>query len=130
MRQGKAAVAAAALAFALSLPPASHAMTSPALLEPQALAGTWTLTGPGSRTCRLVLKAQPAAPGQGLAVELGECAGWAGPIGHLASWSTSNDGFGLVTVDGSTRLFFSNEGGGLFAARARDGARYELRRAG
>ena len=128
MRQGKS-TAAAALALVLSSPLASHAMTSPALLEPQALAGRWVLSGPDSKTCHLVLKAAAARGGQGLAVELGDCARWAAPISRLATWQTSNDGFGLATADRSTTLFFSNEGGGLFAARTRDGTRYELRRA-
>jgi hypothetical protein len=105
-------------------------MTSPALLEPEALAGAWTLTGPGSKTCHLTLKATAARSGQGFALELGDCAKWSGPVGRAAAWTASNDGFGLVTADRSTVLFFSNEGGGLFAARARDGTRYELRRAG
>jgi hypothetical protein len=127
MRQGKA-IAAAVLALVLSAPLASRAMTSPALLEPAALAGTWTLTGPDARRCHLVLKAVAAADGQGLALELGDCARWDGPIGKASNWRTSNDGFGLATADRSTVLFFSNEGDGLFAARARDGNRYELRR--
>jgi hypothetical protein len=129
MRQGQA-IAAAVLALAVSSPLQSQAMTSPALLDPKALAGTWTLTGPGSRICHLVLKAEAALGGPGLALELGDCAGWAGPIGQAASWQASNDGFGLATADRSTVLFFGNEGGGLFAARARDGTRYELRRKG
>lgn len=124
------AIAAAVLALILSIPIASRAMTSPALLDPSALAGAWTLSGPGAKTCRLVLKATAAAGGQGLALELGDCAAWPGPIGQAAGWTASNDGFGLVTADRSTVLFFSNEGDGLFAARARDGTRYELRRAG
>jgi hypothetical protein len=126
MRQGKAIVATA-LAFALLSSLASHAMT-PALLDPKALAGTWTLTGPDAKSCQLVLKAAPAAGGQGLALELGDCAGLGPPLDQAASWRTSNDGFGLATADRSTALFFSNEGGGLFAARTRDGRRYELRR--
>lgn len=127
MRQGEAIVASA-LALFLSSAGASHAMTSPALLEPEALAGSWTLTGPGAKTCRLVLKATAAADGQGLALELGDCAKLEAPIAQASNWRTSNDGFGLATADRSTVLFFSNEGGGLFAARTRDGRRYELRR--
>ena len=127
MRQGRAI--AMTLALALAAPLGSFAMTTPALIEPAALAGAWTLTGPGGKTCRLVLKAAPAADGQGLAVEIGDCAKWDGPIGQVSNWRTSNDGFGLATADRSTVLFFSNEGDGLFAARTRDGTRYELRRA-
>jgi hypothetical protein len=128
MRQDQAfAAAGAVLALVLSAPLQSRAMM-PALIDPKALAGEWTLTGPGQRACRLVLKAEPAPGGQGLALELGDCAGWEGPIAQAASWRTSNDGFGLATADRSTVLFFSNQGGGRFRAKARDGREYVLTR--
>jgi hypothetical protein len=127
MRQDRA-TAAIVLALALLAPIESRAMT-PALLDPATLAGTWILTGAGSGPCRLVLKAVAAADGQGLALELGDCARRGPPISQAANWRVSNDGFGLAAADRSTVLFFSNEGEGLFAARTRDGRRYELRRA-
>lgn len=110
-------------------PAASLAMT-PALLDPQTLAGAWTLTGPDAGTCRLILKATAAAAGKGLALDLGDCARADDPIGTASHWRVSSDGFGLAAVDGSTVLFFSNQGGGRFMAKTRDGRRYTLARPG
>lgn len=101
---------------------------TPALLDPQALAGAWTLSGPGARTCRLVLKATAAPGGKGLALDAGDCAGL--PVAGASHWRVSSDGFGVAAADGSTVLFFSNQGGGRFMAKARDGGRYTLVRAG
>lgn len=115
-------------AFALVQPAASLAMT-PALLDPAALAGAWTLTGP-DMACRLVLKAETASGGEGLALELGDCVRAGLPVGTANHWRVSSDGFGLAAADGSTVLFFSNQGGDRFMAKARDGRRYQLARAG
>lgn len=126
VRQGRV-IAAAALASALCTPVASRAV-SPALIDPRTLEGSWTLTGPDAGSCRLVLKVAPAADGQGLALELGDCAMLGEPVASASNWRASSDGFALAAADRATLLFFSPADEGVFSARARDGREYLLRR--
>ena len=104
------AAALAAAAFALS--GAAQAMTTPALLDPAAIAGTWTLSRAGGPSCTLVLKTDPAPGGRGHALELGSCAKVAG-IAAATRWRVSSDGIGL-SGPRSTVIFLSKQGPDLF----------------
>jgi hypothetical protein len=97
--------ALAAFAFA----GAAQAMSTPPLIEPAAVAGTWTLAREGGASCTLTLKAEPTPGGRTFQLELGSCAKLAG-IGAARSWRVSSDGIGLVAADGSTVIFLSRHG--------------------
>ncbi len=82
-------------------------MTTPPLIDPASVAGTWTLTREGGPSCTLTLKAERA--GRHYRLELGSCAEVAG-IAAARSWRASSDGIGLVAADGSTVIFLSRHG--------------------
>jgi protease inhibitor Inh len=97
--------------LALTLGGAVQAMT-PALLDPAAIAGTWTLARTGGATCTLTLKADPSSYGRGHALELGSCADVAG-ISAARYWQVSSDGIRLSGEE-STVIFLSSHGPDAF----------------
>ena len=97
--------------LALSLGGAVQAMT-PALLDPAAIAGTWTLARNGGPSCTLTLKADPSSFGRGHALELGSCAGVEG-VSAARYWQVSNDGIRL-SGEQSTVIFLSVHGPDAF----------------
>lgn len=119
--------AAAALTLA-SQATEGQAMT-PALLDPARLAGAWTLTGPGGKSCRLELKAEAAAGAPGLALDVRDCARAGLPVARANHWRVSSDGLAFAAADRATVLFFSAQGGDRFEATTRDGVRFSLERA-
>src|SRR4051812_46865529 len=100
-----ARIAVVAASAALAISGAAQAMT-PALLDPAAIAGTWTLSRQGGASCTLTLEAEPAANDRFHRLQLGSCAKLAG-ISAVRQWRVSSDGIGLATPDGSTVIFLS-----------------------
>ena len=103
--------ASAALAALAAFTGAAQAMTTPALIDPAAMAGTWTLSREGGPTCVMTLRAAGTST-RGHPLELGSCARVAG-IARAISWRVSSDGIGLVAADGSTVIFLSRHGPNL-----------------
>jgi hypothetical protein len=98
--------------LALAAAGAAQAMTTPALIDPASVAGTWTLSREGGPSCTLTLKAAGSGT-RGHPLELGSCAGVAG-ISAAKSWRVSSDGIGLAAADGSTVIFLGKHGPTLF----------------
>ena len=104
--------AGAGAVLALAIAGSAQAMTSPALIDPAAVAGTWTLSRDGGPGCTLTLNLGDPGATRGHPLELGSCATVAG-ISAARSWRVSSDGIGLVAADGSTVIFLSRHGPGL-----------------
>ena len=94
---------------ALAAAGAAQAMTTPALIDPASVAGTWTLSREGGPSCTLTLRAGDPGATRGHPLELGSCAEVPG-ISAARSWRVSSDGIGLAAADGSTVIFLSRHG--------------------
>ena len=95
--------------LALAAAGAAQAMTTPALIDPAAVAGTWTLTREGGASCTLTLRLGDPGATRGHPLDIGSCAQVAG-ISAAKSWRVSSDGIGLAAADGSTVIFLSRHG--------------------
>jgi hypothetical protein len=123
MRKTPAILAAVALAATGT---SAAAMTSPALIDPSSLAGTWALSS-GGKTCHLALSVSRAADGRNHELDLGDCVEAGFP--RLRGWSSEPDGIGFA-LDGGQVLFLSKEDAGRFSGKGRDGRAYVLTRNG
>lgn len=113
------ALATAALLLSACAAPGAGAH-SPALADPQSLAGAWTLTLP-SATCRIVLTATASAHGY-RAAPRGACPA------PIAQWRPVPDGLELAGADGLTLILFEPVGPGAFEGRDADRRRARLTR--
>lgn len=119
----KAALAAAAVLFTTG---AADAMT-PALLDPQALAGTWVLTKPGLESCRLTLKTDPVESADGFALDIGTCKKISA-LTHVTNWRVAPDGIALAEADRTTVYFMSKHGENLFKGTGKFGGGWTMTR--
>ena len=98
--------------LALAAAGAAQAMTTPALIDPASMAGTWTLAREGGPSCTLTLKLGEPGATRGHPLDIGSCAR-VGGISAAKSWRVSSDGIGLAAADGSTVIFLARHGPGL-----------------
>ncbi len=110
-----ALVSAALLAGGCAAPVADARSRPPA--DPNAVAGSWTLTVEGRPTCRLRLSVTPSAHGHRAVPE-----GCSAPI---AQWRPVPDGLELAGADGLTLILL--EPAGAYAYAGRDAARRPAR---
>lgn len=103
----RSALAAAILLLGACAGPSAGAR-SPALADPEALAGVWTLTVEGRAACKLLLNAAPAAHGYGASPQ-GGC-----PI-PVTQWRPVPDGIELAGSDGLTLILLEPDGSRAFS---------------
>lgn len=111
-------------ALALSATGAPAIAVTPALIDPAALAGTWSLSS-GGKTCHLSLSLALVEGTKAHSIDLGDCVEAGFP--RLRSWSAESDGLAFE-LDGGKVLFMSREAADRFEGKGRDGREYVLSR--